>query len=392
MQIDFPGTFRCTLESGSGNGSIETTRSIEEFGESGMSSQTVIDRGSGSPGGTSVGGTTQAASRPWVWRMLSRPESGSLAGAIAVFIVFYSLAPAFRLPASWTNMAYEAAILGIPAVAVALLMIGGEFDLSPGVAVFSSALAAAMFSYQFSVNVWVGIGVGLLVSLAIGFFNGWLLITTRIPSFLVTLATFLMLQGINIGLTKVLTGNVATNDVSDMEGFDSAKAVFATEIQIGGVQLHIAVLWWLVFVAIGTWVLLRTRVGNWIYATGCNQDAARAVGVPVQRVKIGLYLTVGVAAWFTGMVELFSFNVVQSGSGVGNELLYIMAAVVGGCLLTGGYGTAIGAAIGAMIYGMTKQGIVYAGWDNNWLLFFVGIMLLLAVLLNAFVRRQASRR
>ena len=151
-------------------------------------------------------------------------------------------------------------------------------------------------------------------------------------------------------------------------------------------------LWWLVFVAVGTWVLMRTQIGNWIYAVGGNADAARAVGVPVPQVKMGLYLTVGFTVWFAGMIQLFTYNVVQSGEGAGNELLYIMAAVVGGCLLTGGYGTVIGAGIGALIYGMTKLGIVYAGWDNNWLLFFVGVMLLIATVTNALVRRHISRR
>lgn len=333
-----------------------------------------------------------AARRSFFWRLAGRPEIGSLVGAVALFVVFYGLAPAFRLPTSWSNMLYESATLGIPAVAVALLMIGGEFDLSAGVAVFSSALAAAMLSYQLSLNVWVGIAAGLALSLTIGFVNGLLLIVTKIPSFLVTLSTFLMLQGINVALTKVLTGNVATNDISNMDGFSAAKAIFATEFTFRGIHVHIAVLWWLVFVAVGTWILLRTRAGNWIYAVGGSAESARAVGVPVTRVKVSLYLAVGVAAWFTGMIQLFTYNVVQSGEGVGNELLYIMAAVVGGCLLTGGYGTAIGAAIGALIYGMTKLGIVYAGWDNNWLLFFVGVMLLLATVTNALVRQQTSKR
>jgi simple sugar transport system permease protein len=334
----------------------------------------------------------QVARRPLVWRVLARPEIGSLLGAIAVFCVFYAVAPSFRLPASQANILHESAILGIMAVAVALLMIGGEFDLSAGVGVVTSALATAMFTYELSVNVWIGIAFGLAVSLAIGFINGWLLHRTKIPSFLVTLSMFLMLQGLNVALTKLLTGTTATNDISDMDGFTSAHAIFGSEITLGGISIHIAIVWWLVFIAIGTWILLRTKVGNWIYAAGGNADSARAVGVPVHWVKTGLYLTVGFAAWFSGQILLFSYNTVQSGEGVGNELLYIMAAVVGGCLLTGGYGTVIGASIGAFIYGMAKLGIVYAGWDNNWLLFFVGALLLLATVTNALVRRQTSKR
>ncbi len=137
-------------------------------------------------------------------------------------------------------------------------------------------------------------------------------------------------------------------------------------------------------------MLLRTRAGNWIFAVGGNADAARAVGVPVARTKIGLYMAVAFAAWVSGQHLLFSFDVVQSGEGVGNEFLYIIAAVIGGCLMTGGYGSAIGSAVGAFIFGMTSKGIVYAQWNPDWFQFFLGAMLLLATLLNAWVRRRAE--
>jgi len=145
-------------------------------------------------------------------------------------------------------------------------------------------------------------------------------------------------------------------------------------------------------VAIASWVLLRTKVGNWIYAVGGNQASARAVGVPVTRVKIGLFMTVSFLAWFIGMHLLYRFNTVQAGNGVGQEFLYIIAAVVGGCLLTGGYGNAVGVAIGAFIFGMTNQGIVYAGWDPNWFRAFLGIMLLMAVVVNLYVKKLSTTR
>ena len=271
-------------------------------------------------------------------------------------------------------------------------MIGGEFDLSAGVAVTTSALTASLFSFQLSTNVWVGIVVALAVSLAIGFFNGYMVMRTKIPSFLITLGSFLMLQGLNLAVTKLLTGQVASQNISDMDGFGLAEKIFASEFGLGPATIRISVVYWVVFVAIATWILLRTKVGNWIYAVGGDAESARAVGVPVVRTKIGLFMGVGFLAWFSGMHVLFSFNTVQSGQGVGNEFIYIIAAVIGGCLLTGGYGTAIGAAIGAFIFGMTNQGIVYAGWNPDWLRFFLGAMLLGATLLNMWVRARAERR
>jgi simple sugar transport system permease protein len=150
------------------------------------------------------------------------------------------------------------------------------------------------------------------------------------------------------------------------------------------------VIYWIVFVAIATYILLRTRVGNWIFSVGGSAPSARAVGVPVGKMKIGLFMAVGAMAWFTGMHTLFLFNTIQTSEGIGNELIYIIACVVGGCLLTGGYGSAVGAAIGALIFGMVNQGIVYAGWNPDWFQFFVGLLLLGAILLNTFIRRRAE--
>jgi simple sugar transport system permease protein len=323
-------------------------------------------------------------------RLMGRPEVGALAGAIVIYVFFFAIAPPFRDANSLSTVLYVSSTYGIPAVAVALLMIGGEFDLSAGVGVTSSALVAAMLSYQLVLNLWVGVAVALVVSLLIGFLNGWLVVKTGIPSFLVTLGTFFMLTGLNLGVTKMITGNVATDNVSNMDGFASAKAVFASQFTVGGVTIRITFLWWLVFMLIATWVLLRTHIGNWIFAVGGSAASSRAVGVPVNKVKIGLFMAVGFMAWFTGMHILFAFNTVQSGIGVGNEFYYIIAAVVGGCLLTGGYGSAVGAAIGAFIFGMTNQGIVYAGWNPDWFKFFVGILLLGAILLNTYIRRRAE--
>ncbi|CAG7653546.1 Monosaccharide ABC transporter membrane protein, CUT2 family [Actinacidiphila bryophytorum] len=330
------------------------------------------------------------APRSMVRRLLGRPELGAVVGAAAVFVFFSFAADSFLQWSSFGTVLYASSTIGIMAVPVALLMIGGEFDLSAGVMVTSSALASSMFSFQMTANVWVGIGVSLLVTLAFGAFNGIMLVRTKLPSFIITLGTFLMLTGLNLGLTKLISGTVATKSIGDMEGFPAAQDVFASHWTIGSVDLQVTILWWLGLVAVATWVLLRTRAGNWIFAAGGNADAARAVGVPVARTKVGLYMAVAFCAWISGQHLLFSFDVVQSGEGVGNEFLYIIAAVIGGCLMTGGYGSAIGSAVGAFIFGMTNKGIVYAQWNPDWFKFFLGAMLLLATLLNAWVRRRAE--
>jgi simple sugar transport system permease protein len=344
------------------------------------------------PGRAGATRDDRVASRSLAARLLSRPEVGSLIGAIVIFLLFMAVAVPFRNIANVGTILYGASTIGIMAVPVGLLMIGGEFDLSAGVAATTSGLSASLIAWNLGLNVWVGVILALVVSVAVGAFNGWLLFKTGLPSFLVTLGTFFILQGVNLGVTRLLTGNVATADISDMDGFVSAQKVFGSEITLGPVTLKVTVLYWVVLTLIAAYVLLRTRVGNWIFAVGGDAAAARAVGVPVKATKIGLFMAVGFCAWLSGMHLLFQFNTVQSGEGVGKEFIFIIAAVIGGCLLTGGYGSVIGASIGALIFGMTQLGINYAGWNPDWFKTFLGVMLLLATVVNVYVKLKADRR
>ncbi|MFI6316270.1 ABC transporter permease [Nonomuraea sp. NPDC050556] len=321
-------------------------------------------------------------------RLLIRPELGAVVGAIVVFSFFATQSEVFRSPSGIANWLDPAATLGIMAVAVALLMIGGEFDLSAGVLTGTSGLVLVTLAAKYGVNVWVAMLIGLAVALAIGFFNGLVVTRTRLPSFIVTLGTFLMLQGINLGVTKLLTGTVQVSGLGKASGYESARAVFGGSV--GESSFRVAILWWLLITAVATFVLMRTRAGNWIFAVGGNDQAARAVGVPAARTKIALFMTTAGAAWLVGSMSALRYTSVQANIGIGQEFIYIIAAVIGGCLLTGGYGSAIGASIGAVIFGMADKGIVFLGWDADWFKFFLGAMLLLATLANRLVRRYAE--
>ena len=326
--------------------------------------------------------------------MLVKPELGALVGAIVVFAFFAVQSPTFRSFRGIANWLDPASTLGIMAVAVALLMIGGQFDLSAGVMTGTTALTVGIVAVQFRQNIWVAIAVALVVALVIGFVNGWLVTRTGLPSFIITLGTFLMLEGLNLGLTKTITGTVSAGGIAAVPGYASAEMVFASRVQLGSVQFRVAIVWWIVFTALAGYVLLRTRFGNWVFATGGDDVAARNVGVPARRTTIILFLTTATAAWFVGTTLAVRLTSVQANAGIGQELIYIVAAVIGGCLLTGGFGSAVGASLGALIFGMTQLGIVYLRWDANWFYFFLGAMLLLAVLANRLVRRyaEAARR
>ena len=323
-------------------------------------------------------------------RVMKRPEIGALIAALVIFVFFAVTTDAFATPSGASTWMRSASTIGIMAVAVALLMIGGEFDLSAGAITGFTGLVVGVLTTEYGLPIWAAILVSLGLALGVGFLNGLMVMKTGLPSFIVTLGTFFVLQGIDLAGTKVLIGQVAIQGMKNVPSFDQPQKLFGSSFDIAGGAVYASVIWWIAVTAVATWVLLRTRVGNWIFSVGGAQQSARQVGVPVFGTKIGLFMTTAGCGWLVGMLILFTTSTVQSNTGVGQEFIYIICAVVGGCLLTGGYGSAIGAAFGALIYGMANQGIVYAGWDNNWLKAFLGAMLLGAVLLNEWVRKQAE--
>lgn len=322
-------------------------------------------------------------------RLLRRPELGALLAALVVGIFFTTQNSLFaRLDgiANWTDVG---STIGIPAVVVALLMIGGEFDLSSGVITGSAGLMMGILAVEVGMNIWFAIVLTLLAAAGVGFINGYMVIKTKLPSFIVTLATFFILEGVNLGVTKAITNQVSVDGIDTAPGYSSANKIF------GGSFWHphdfrVTVLWWIAITALATWVLARTRVGNWIFGVGGDANAARNVGVPVARVKIGLFMTTSVVCALTGIMIALRLASMQAGQGVGDEFTFIISAVVGGCVLTGGFGSAVGAALGALIVGMAFIGIQFSNWNTDWRFLFLGVILLVAVLVNNYIRKRAE--
>jgi simple sugar transport system permease protein len=318
---------------------------------------------------------------------------GAAAGAIAVFAFFALTTDSFVKASGASTWILTSSTFGIMAVAVALLMIGGEFDLSAGAMWGTTGLTTGILMTQWNVNVWLSILASLVLAIGIGALNGILVVRTGLPSFIVTLGTFFVLQGVNLAVTKLIINQVSVTGLNNVDGYTAGQQLFGSFVQVDigtTLTLYAATFWWIAVTAIATWVLLRTKVGNWIFAVGGALTSARQVGVPVVATKVGLFMTTAFAGWLVGMLSLFKTTTVQSTTGVGQEFIFIICAVVGGCLLTGGYGSAIGAALGALIYGMVSQGIVYEGWDSNWTYAFLGVMLLGAVLVNNWVKNRAE--
>jgi simple sugar transport system permease protein len=326
-------------------------------------------------------------------RFLQQPEVGAVIGAAAIWLLF-ALLPASS--SNWVSLRGLAQILdpsstwGIMAIAVALLMIGGEFDLSTGVMTGTTGIVAGMLATGLGWNLWPAMAAAFVFAVGVGLFNGYMVIRTGLPSFIVTLATFFILRGVNVGITLLVTHQVYVGGIDQAAGFESARKLFNTTLEVFGVTWRTPILWWFVLIIIAHWILIRTKYGSWIFAVGGDVDAARNVGVPAQRVKVALFVLTAVAAWLVGMMSIVRLRSAAAGQGVGQEFYYIIAATVGGCLLTGGYGSVIGASIGAFILGMANTGIPFAGLPTDWYFSFLGLMLLVAVLLNSFTRRRAT--
>jgi simple sugar transport system permease protein len=320
-------------------------------------------------------------------RLLGRPELAAVAGCILVFIFFAIVAGDNGFlstdgTASYLEVAAQVGIVGVP---VALLMIAGEFDLSVGSMVGAAGMIIAISTSEFTWPLWAGILLAFAVAALIGFFNGYLVVKTGLPSFIVTLGMLFALRGATIGLSRVLTDRTQLSLWPPfMDGF--LHDVFAGKIG----PFPASIFWWIALVGIATYVLTKTVFGNWITCTGGDQTAARNVGVPVARVKILGFMGTAMAAALLATIQVLDAGSADVLRGNLLELQAIAAAVIGGVLLTGGYGTVIGAAFGALIFGMVQQGIFFTGVDTDWFQLFVGAMVLLAVLFNNVIRKRAA--
>lgn len=324
-------------------------------------------------------------------RLLRRPELGALMGAVVIYAMFAAVDTTgvfatINGTARWTDVA---ASTGIVAVPVALLMIAGEFDLSAGVMIGTSGLLCGLLTTEYNIPMWPAILITFAFAACIGLINGWLVMLTGLPSFIVTLAMFFSLRGLNLGVTKGLTDTVRVAGVDKVDGFDSAAKIFSSTLW-SPYDYRISVVWWIGITLLATTILTKTRFGNWIYAVGGDKSAARNTGVPVRRTKITLFVATSMASALVGIISLTRLRSMQAGQGVGEEFTFIIAAVVGGCLLTGGFGSAIGASIGASIIGMAFIGIAYAGWNTDWTWLFLGVILFVAVLVNTFIGKRAA--
>lgn len=316
-------------------------------------------------------------------RTARRPEFGALIGAVVVYVFFVVTASGSGFTsvdgtASWLDTAAE---LGVVATPVALLLIAGEFDLSIGSVVGATSAIVAIGSGTYTMPQWASIPLAIGFGLLVGLVNGLVATRTKLPSFIVTLGSSLVVGGGALGISRALSGSTAVTLAPE----SSVQAVFGSKAG----QFQVSIVWWLAIALLAWWVLTRTRTGSWIYATGGAPEVARDAGVPIARVKIGLFMATSAGAALVGVLQ----TVTYSGGDVtrGSSFIFdgVIAAVIGGVLLQGGYGSALGVLLGTATYGVVSLGIFYTGWNTDYAQLFLGGLLLVAVLANNYFRKLA---
>jgi len=349
-------------------------------------------------------------------RAMIRPELGAAIGVILVFAFFLMIAGSSGMFSAqgimnWTVVSAQFAMI---AVGACLLMIAGEFDLSIGSMIGFAGIIIAILSTHVGLPLWMAIIIAFILSITIGALNGFLVVRTGLPSFIITLGTLYILRGLTIWLAISTTRQTIIGGVDETAKGDFLAPIFGGTVlqgffrwlaDIGIIATYergnrvgeplvegipMLVIWAIGLIIFGHFLLTRTRFGNWIFASGGNAQAARYVGVPVDRVKILMFMFTAFCATVFASCQVLEFGSAAADRGLLKEFEAIICVVIGGALLTGGYGSVIGAALGALIFGVVSQGLFFAGAESSLFRVFLGTILIIAVILNTYIRRMIT--
>lgn len=345
---------------------------------------------------TSNNGNSTGGSGFSLLGLLRRPEAGAAAGFILVFVFFsyFGWDKNFLTPlgsSTWLNFASKVGIIAIP---VGFLMIAGELDISVGALIPAGGIVLAMSVEQFGMNIWLAFLFTLVVAGVIGWVNGMLVTRTQVPSLIVTLATLFVIAGLNAYVSKQIAGTTQhslpdAGVVSEFILGDYHNLILGDGFTIFR-SLQSSFFIWIGFALICFYVLHVSPWGNWIFAMGGDQESARNAGIPTNRLKIALFMLSAMAAALVGMTEAVLANSASTTTQFGMIFNSIICVVVGGVLLTGGFGTVTGTFFGTLTFGIVFQGINFTTFDKDLNMLFIGVLLLIAVLMNDTFRKLAT--
>lgn len=272
--------------------------------------------------------------------------------------------------------------LGIVALGIGILMICGEFDLS-----IASVLPFCSFIFtQFligGIDPFLGLVLLLLIGAAFGLINGIIVVGTGLPSFILTLSTMLFWRGLLYGVSRMMP-------ISILSYIPSGSAFGKMLVgQVGPIPVQ--VIWFLGFTVLLGLLLHRNKFGNWVYATGSNEEAARAMGINVRLVKIVCYMIIGVLCAFVSVMQSVRLGSFAATQGIGFDLRAVAAVVVGGTSLRGGVGRMLNICLGVFIIRILENGLILMRVPVFGVETFIGVAVVLFVILNNLTNRRIAR-
>jgi len=332
--------------------------------------------------------------------LFRRPEAGAAAGFILIFLFFawFGVDKNFLTAlgsSTWLNFASKVGIVAIP---IGFLMIAGELDISVGAVIPAGGIVLAMGTELYGLNIWLAFAMSIAICGAIGFVNGMIVTRTKVPSLIVTLATLFVVAGLNAYVSKGLAGTTqhSLQDVGVVSEFilgdyhslvlgegDDKVTIFRSLQSSFFIFIAVAIICYFIL-HVSPW-------GNWIFALGGDQESARNAGIPTSGLKIALFMLSAIAAGLVGMTEAVLANTASTTTQFGMIFNTIICVVVGGVLLTGGFGTVTGTVFGTLTFGIVFQGINFTTFDKDLNMLFIGVLLLVAVLMNDTFRDWATR-
>ncbi|MDG4877365.1 ABC transporter permease [Mesorhizobium sp. WSM4935] len=320
--------------------------------------------------------------RSVIQRLIARPEFGPLVLLVVELVVFWGINPDFLSPQNISNILAFTVELGLIALAMTLLMTSGEFDLSVGSLFgFSPVLMWTLYNGGVT-SLELGLLVALIVAALIGLVNGWFVTQLKIPSFLVTLGMLLVVRGSALFITDGFPQRTWSAEGSWLAN------ILVGDFYVGPFRIYASLFWFIGAAIILGYVLTQSRTGNWIQAAGGNPNAARARGVNVNRVKVGLFILSAVMASLAGVISSLRTSAANPNSGTGYELEVIAMVVIGGTALTGGRGTIIGTVLGILILRVMRNGIVLIGVPGLAYNIFIGAIILGMMALHSWLERR----
>ena len=300
-----------------------------------------------------------------IWNKYKR-EFVVLIATLAMCVVFTILNKNFVQYNNLITVLQQMVLNGVLAVGMMFTIITGGIDLSVGCTYAITGIVVASCTVNYGMNPFLAIVVGILIGAVLGAFNGFLINKLKLQPFIATLGTMSLYRG----MAYVVTGGVPVTNVPD-----SYRNIFNGEM-FGGIRYYIIVM--IVVFVIAHVILSKMKSGDYLYAVGGNEEAAKLSGVNVIKTKYIAYIFCGICAAIAGMIMLASLGSAEATAGQAYETNAIAAAAIGGTRMAGGKGTALGTFIGALMLSVLKVGMVVINVDSFWQFVVTGIIIIVA--------------